>query len=118
MRHASTMISITRRTLALAMIASGALGVGIGELAAPLQSSAAHAVTAAANPACVQFRNLTGEGFTLLGQVLIDASKYPALIPKAWQAGLGTRPASTRRSARRSSPSTTRSRPTAPSSAS
>src|SRR5579871_2084874 len=48
MTHRSKPITITRTTLAVAMLASGALGVGVGELAAPLQSSQAHARIASA----------------------------------------------------------------------
>ena len=88
MTYRSRPITITRRTLALAMLASGALGIGIGEMAAPLQSSQAHARIAAAPPVCRTFENSVGTAFTILGTILEDASKYPPLIPQAYQAGV------------------------------
>lgn len=88
MTYRSRPITITRRTLALAMLASAALGVGVGEMAAPLQSSQAHARVAAAPAACQTFENSVGTAFTILGTILEDAAKYPPLIPKAYQAGV------------------------------
>jgi hypothetical protein len=88
MTYRSKPITITRRTLALAMLASGALGIGIGEMAAPLQSSQAHARIAAAPPVCRTFENSVGTAFTILGTILEDAAKYPPLIPQAYQAGV------------------------------
>jgi len=89
MSHLNATITTTRRNIALAMLASGALGIGVGELAAPLQNSQAQvAHAAAAKPSCIAFAHDTGAGFTILGNVLIAASQYPALIPKAWNAGL------------------------------
>ena len=87
MTHRSKPITITRTTLAVAMLASGALGVGVGELAAPLQSSQAHARIAKAPAVCRTFEVSVGNAFTILGTILEDAARYPALIPKAYQAG-------------------------------
>jgi len=88
MTYGSKPITITRRTLAIAMLASGVLGLGIGEMAAPLQSSQAHARIAAAPAVCRTFENSVGTAFTILGTILEDASRYPPLIPQAYQAGV------------------------------
>jgi hypothetical protein len=88
MTYRSRPITITRRTLALAILASGALGIGIGEMAAPLQSSQAHARVAAAPAVCRTFENSVGTAFTILGTILQDAARYPPLIPQAYQAGV------------------------------
>ncbi len=87
--HRSSTFEISRRTFAAALLAAGTLGIGIGEVAAPLASSQAHTVAraAAAPPACATFASNVGTGFTILGTILEDASKYPPLIPKAEQAG-------------------------------
>jgi hypothetical protein len=72
-----------------ALLASGALGVGIGELAAPLSPSQAHpaAVAATAPAACDAFAVNVGHAFTILGTILEDASRYPAFIPQAASTG-------------------------------
>lgn len=88
MTYLSRSITLTRRTLLLALLAAGALGVGVGELAAPLQSSQARAHAAAAPAACRTFEASVGKGFTILGTILEEASLYPPLIPKAYQAGI------------------------------
>jgi hypothetical protein len=87
--HAGRGIWITRRALVGALLASGALGVGIGELAAPLSPSQAHpaAVAAAVPAACDTFAVNVGHAFTILGTILVDASRYPAFIPQAASAG-------------------------------
>ncbi len=74
---------------AASLLATGALGIGIGEVAAPLAASQARAVaTAATAPAaCNRFASSVGTAFEILGTLLTDASKYPPLIPKAEQAG-------------------------------
>ncbi len=87
MAHSSRHIMITRRSLAAALLASGALGIGIGELAAPLAASQAHARTASAPAACGTFAKSVGNAFQTLGTILVDASKYPPLISKAYAAG-------------------------------
>ena len=70
--HRSATIQLSRRAFATALLAAATLGIGIGEVAAPLASSQAHPVAkVAAAP----------------GSILQDASKYPALVPKAEQAG-------------------------------
>jgi hypothetical protein len=43
--------------------------------------------TAAVPAACRTFANNAGKGFEVLGQILIEAGKYPPLIPLAYQAG-------------------------------
>jgi hypothetical protein len=82
-------ISVSHRALAASLLASGALGIGIGELAAPLSQSQAHpvAVAAKAPAACASFATSVGHGFEVLGTILDDAAKYPPLISKAEQAG-------------------------------
>lgn len=81
---------ISRRAFATSLLASAALGVGVGELASPLASSQAHpaAVAAKAPAACSQFAVNVGHAFTVLGGILEDASKYPPLISQAANAGL------------------------------
>jgi hypothetical protein len=83
-------ILISRRAFATSLLASVALGVGIGELASPLASSQAHpaAVVAKAPAACSQFAVNVGHAFTVLGAILEDAAKYPPLISQAADAGL------------------------------
>ena len=83
-------ILISRRAFATSLLASAALGVGVGELALPLASSQAHpaAVAAKAPAACSQFAVNVGHAFTDLGTILEDASKYPPLISQAANAGL------------------------------
>ncbi|MGD0384575.1 MAG: hypothetical protein ABSB73_00410 [Solirubrobacteraceae bacterium] len=85
----SKTIQISHRTFAVALLAAGTLGIAIGEVAAPLASSQAHAVArAAAVPAaCDSFAKNVGTAFEVLGGILEDAAKYPPLIPKAEQAG-------------------------------
>jgi len=78
---------ISKRAFAASLLATGALGIGVGELAAPLAPSEAHAVTAAVPPACGKFAVDTGHALTYLGTALEDAAKYPPLIPKALSAG-------------------------------
>ncbi|HEY7967625.1 MAG TPA: hypothetical protein VID68_11400 [Solirubrobacteraceae bacterium] len=78
---------ISRRAFATSLLATGALGIGVGELAAPLAPSQAHAVTAAVPSACAKFAVNVGHAFTYLGLALEDAAKYPPLIPKALSAG-------------------------------
>jgi hypothetical protein len=87
--HAGRGIWITRRALVAALLATGALGVGIGELAAPLAPSQAHPAAAAASvPAvCDTFANNVGNAFKILGTILEDASRYPSFISQAAQAG-------------------------------
>jgi len=85
-----TSILISRRAFATSLLASAALGLGVGELASPLASSQAHpvAVAAKAPAACSQFAVNVGHAFTVLGTLLEDASKYPPLISQAADAGL------------------------------
>jgi hypothetical protein len=87
--YRSSTIQISRRAFAAALFAAGTLGIGIGEVAAPLASSQAHPVAraAAAPRACATFATSVGTAFEILGTILEDASKYPPLIPKAEQAG-------------------------------
>ena len=90
MNLTSKPITITRRTFVLALAASAALGLAVGEMAAPLESSQANvaAHSAAAPAACQTFEENVGSAFTILGTLLEDASQYPALIPKAYNAGV------------------------------
>jgi hypothetical protein len=84
----SATIQLSRRALASALLAATVLGVGIGEAAAPLASSQAQVAKVAAVPAaCASFATNVGTAFEILGSILEDASKYPALVPKAEQAG-------------------------------
>jgi hypothetical protein len=87
--HRSSMIQLSRRAFAASLLATGALGIAIGEVAAPLASSQAHpaAIAAKAPAACDRFATSVGSAFEILGTLLEDASKYPPLIPKAEQAG-------------------------------
>ena len=78
---------ISRRAFAASLLATGALGIGVGELAAPLAPSQAHAVTAAVPVACAKFADDVGHALTYLGTALEDAANYPPLIPKAVSAG-------------------------------
>jgi hypothetical protein len=80
---------ITRRAFATSLLASAALGIGVGELASPLASSQAHpvAVAAKAPAACGTFAVNVGHAFDDLGAILQDAAKYPPLISQAAQAG-------------------------------
>ena len=89
MTHRTKSIVITRRAFATSLLASGALGIGIGEVAAPLAQSQARpvAVAAKAPAACGTFATNVGHAFEVLGTILIDASKYPPLISTAEQAG-------------------------------
>ena len=89
MTHRTKSILITRRAFAASLLASGALGIGIGEVAAPLAQSQARqvAVAAKAPAACGTFATNVGHAFEVLGTILIDASKYPPLISTAEQAG-------------------------------
>jgi hypothetical protein len=88
--HTGKSILISRRALGVSLLASAALGLGVGELASPLASSQAHppAVAAKAPAACAQFASSVGQGFTVLGTILEDAAKYPPLISQAASAGL------------------------------
>jgi hypothetical protein len=81
---------ITRRTFAASLLASAALGIGIGEVAAPLAQSQAQplAAVAKAPAACATFATSVGNAFVVLGTILTDASKYPPLVAQAYQAGL------------------------------
>ena len=83
-------ITISRRAFTASILASAALGLGVGELAGPLASSQAQpaAVAAKAPAACSQFATNVGHAFTVLGTLLEDASKYPTLISAAANAGL------------------------------
>ena len=82
-------ILISRRAFATALLASATLGVGVGELAAPLAPTQAHPVALAAKApaACSQFAVNVGHAFTDLGTILQDAAKYPPFIAQAAQAG-------------------------------
>jgi hypothetical protein len=88
--HRSKTIPITRRAFAASLLASGALGIGIGEVAAPLAQSQAHpvAVASKAPKACSTFATSVGNAFVVLGTILTDAAKYPPLIAQAYQAGV------------------------------
>ena len=81
---------ITRRTFAASLLASGVLGIGIGEVAGPLAQSQAQPLAAAAKtPAvCATFATSVGNAFVVLGTILTDASKYPPLVAEAYRAGL------------------------------
>ena len=85
MTHRTKSIVITRRAFAASLLASGALGIGIGEVAAPLAQSQARpvAVASKAPAACGTFATNVGHAFEVLGTILIDASKYPPLISTA-----------------------------------
>jgi len=84
----SRTLQISRRAFAASLLASGALGVGVGELAAPLSPSQAHVAVAAKAPAaCGQFAVNVGHAFVILGTILEDAAKYPAFIAQAASAG-------------------------------
>jgi hypothetical protein len=87
MTHGGNGIVIRRRTLVAAMAACCAVGTGIGELAASPGLSQARARTAAVPAACSTFANDAGKGFQILGGILIEAGKYPPLIPLAYKAG-------------------------------
>jgi hypothetical protein len=89
--HRSKSLLITRRTFTTSLLASGALGIGIGEVAGPLAQSQAQppAVAAKAPAACATFATSVGNAFVVLGTILTDASKYPPLVAEAYQAGLG-----------------------------
>jgi len=82
-------IVISRRAFAAALLASATLGVGVGELAAPLAPTQAHPAAIAANApaACGQFAVNVGHAFTILGTILEDAAKYPPFISQAAHAG-------------------------------
>jgi hypothetical protein len=88
--YRSKSILITRRTFAASVLASGALGIGIGEVAAPVAPSQAQpaAVAATAPAACRTFATSVGNAFVVLGNILTDAAKYPPLVAQAYQAGL------------------------------
>jgi hypothetical protein len=88
--HRSKSILLTRRAFAASLLASGALGIGIGEVAAPLAQSQAHPVAAAAKApaACSTFASSVGNAFVVLGTILTDAAKYPPLVAQAYKAGL------------------------------
>jgi hypothetical protein len=88
--HTGKSILISRRAFATSLLASAALGIGVGELAGPLASSQAQpaAVAAKAPAACSQFAVNVGHAFTTLGTLLEDSSKYPPLISQAASAGL------------------------------
>ena len=86
--HRSTMIQISRGAFAASLLATAVIGIGVGEVAAPLASSQAHQSARAAAPkACATFAVSVGNAFQILGKLLDDASKYPPLIPKAVTAG-------------------------------
>jgi hypothetical protein len=86
--HSSHTVQLSRRALATALLAATTLGVGIGEVASPLASSQAQVAKLASAPAaCTTFATKVGTAFEILGSILEDASKYPALVPKAEQAG-------------------------------
>jgi hypothetical protein len=74
MTHRRKSILLTRRTFAASLIASGALGIGIGEVAAPLAQSQAHAVAVASRApvACAVFATDVGQAFEVLGAILTD----------------------------------------------
>jgi hypothetical protein len=86
--HRSKSILLTRRAFAASLLASGALGIGIGEVAAPLAQSQAHPVAAKAPAACSTFASSVGNAFVVLGTILTDAAKYPPLVAQAYKAGL------------------------------
>jgi hypothetical protein len=88
-KQATRTIQISQRAFAAALLAAGAVGVGIGEVASPLASSQAQPVAhaAAAPAACVTFATNVGTAFQVLGAILEDAAKYPPLVPAAEQAG-------------------------------
>lgn len=89
MTHRSKSLLISRRAFAASLLASCALGIGVGELAAPLAPSQAQVAVAAKAPAaCASFATNVGHGFTILGTILEDAAKYPPLIAQAYSAGL------------------------------
>jgi hypothetical protein len=84
----SATIQLSRRSFATALLAATVLGVAIGEAVAPLSSSQAQVAKVAAAPAaCASFATNVGTAFEILGSILEDAAKYPALVPKAEQAG-------------------------------
>ena len=89
MTHRTKSIVMTRRAFAASLLVSGVLGIGVGEVAAPLAQSQAHpvAVASKAPVACATFATSVGHAFEVLGTILIDASKYPPLISRAEQAG-------------------------------
>jgi hypothetical protein len=88
-------IRLSHRAFAAALLAAGTLGIAIGEVASPLASSQADPLArAAAVPAAwTPWATNVGHAFTILGGILDDASKYPALIPKVEQARNSTQDA-------------------------
>ena len=87
--HRSNTVQLSRGAFAASLLATAVIGIGIGEVAAPLASSQAHPIArvAAAPKACQTFAVTVGNAFQILGTILEDASKYPPLIPKAVTAG-------------------------------
>jgi hypothetical protein len=86
--HRSNTVQLSRGAFAASLLATAVIGIGIGEVAAPLASSQAHPIARVAAPkACQTFAVSVGNAFQILGTILEDASKYPPLIPKAVTAG-------------------------------
>lgn len=80
-------IQVSRRALALALVATGGLGVGAGELAGPLAASQATAVSAAVPSACRTFATNVASALDDLSAVIRVEGSYALFIPKAYKAG-------------------------------
>ena len=82
-------IQISRRALALALVATGGLGVGAGELAGPLATGQASAVKASVPTACRSFATAVAGALNDLSVVVRVEGSYALYIPKAYKAGQG-----------------------------
>jgi hypothetical protein len=81
-------IQISRRALALALVATGGLGVGAGELAGPLAASQATAAHPATVPtACRTFATDVAGALQALAVVVKVEGSYALFIPKAYKDG-------------------------------
>jgi hypothetical protein len=80
-------ITISRRALAAALIASCGTGLLAGSLAAAPASSQARAIEAAAPPACKSFAVDVAAALRSLSTVVGDEGHYATLIPQAYHDG-------------------------------
>ena len=87
MTCAGSPITISRRRLALVLIACSGLGVAVGEAAAPPAPSQAHAVAAAAPQACRAFADHVASALKDLSVVVGVEGSYALFIPKAYKDG-------------------------------
>ena len=94
MTHCTKSIVITRRAFAASLLATGALGIGIGEVAAPLAQSQAHPVAVASkapgrNP-ITTWPSLVNAELASLTPPITLMSRCPALgfvLAPAWGGG-------------------------------